>query len=96
MLSGGLLLKAGPVASSIFVNQLVATNLKSSKTRFNFQFELSLSSQASLVVGCMLKSTYDFQANIPLIMLDIQKNLEVQMPRSCDIRHKKCKWGGFF
>ena len=42
MLSGGLLLKAGPVASSIFVNQLVATNLKSSKTRFNFQFELSL------------------------------------------------------
>ena len=38
MLSGGYLLVAAKVAISIFVNQLNATNLKSSK----FQFELSL------------------------------------------------------
>ena len=42
MLSGGYLLVAAKVAISIFVNQLNATNLKSSKTQFQFQFELSL------------------------------------------------------
>ena len=30
------------VASSIFVNELNAKNLKSSKTQFQFQFELSV------------------------------------------------------
>ena len=42
MLCGGYLLVAAKVAISIFVNQLNATNLKSSKTQFQFQFELSL------------------------------------------------------
>ena len=40
--SAGYLLVTVKVASSIFVNQLNATNLKSSKTQFQFQFELSL------------------------------------------------------
>ena len=34
MISGGYLLVAAKVAISIFVNQLNATNLKSSKTQF--------------------------------------------------------------
>jgi len=38
MLSGGYLLVAVKLTSSIFVNQLNATNLKSSKTHFQFQF----------------------------------------------------------
>ena len=42
MLSGGYLLLAAKLAISIFVNQLNETNLKSSKTQFKFQFELSL------------------------------------------------------
>ena len=42
LLSGGYLLVAVKVASSIFVNELNAKNLKSSKTQFQFQFELSL------------------------------------------------------
>ena len=42
MLCGGYLLVAAKVAISIFVNQLNATNLKSTKTQFQFQFELSL------------------------------------------------------
>ena len=42
VLSGGYLLEAVRVVSSIFVNQLNAENLKSSKTQFHFQFELSL------------------------------------------------------
>ena len=41
MLCGGYLLVAAKVAISIFVNQLNATNLKSSKTQFQFQFEPS-------------------------------------------------------
>ena len=36
------MLVAVKVASSIFVNELNAKNLKSSKTQFQFQFELSL------------------------------------------------------
>ena len=36
------MLVAVKVASSIFVNQLNAKNLKSSKTQFQFKFELSL------------------------------------------------------
>ena len=40
ILSGGYLLVATKVATSIFVHQPYATNLKSSKTQF--QFELSL------------------------------------------------------
>ena len=39
---GGYLLVAVKVASSIFVNQLNGTKFKSSKTQFQFQFELSL------------------------------------------------------
>ena len=42
LLGGGYLLVAAKVAISIFVNQLNATNLKSSKTQDQFQFELSL------------------------------------------------------
>ena len=42
ILSGGYLLVAVDVASSIYVNQLNATKLKSSKTQFQFKFELSL------------------------------------------------------
>ena len=42
ILSGGYLLVAVKVASSIFVNKLNATKLKSSKPQFQFQFELSL------------------------------------------------------
>ena len=42
ILSGGYLLVAVKVASSIYVNQLNATKLKSSKNQFQFQFELSL------------------------------------------------------
>ena len=40
--SAGYLLVAVKEASSIFVNQLNAKNLKSIKTQFQFQFELSL------------------------------------------------------
>ena len=40
--SAGYLLVAVKVASSVFVNQLNAKYLKSSKTQFQFQFELSL------------------------------------------------------
>ena len=40
--SAGYLLVAVKEASSIFVNQLNAKNLKWSKTQFQFQFELSL------------------------------------------------------
>ena len=42
ILSGGYLLGAVKVASSIFINPLNATKLKSSKTQFHIQFELSL------------------------------------------------------
>ena len=42
MLSGGHLLVAVKDGSSMFVNQVIATNLKLSKTQFQFQFELSL------------------------------------------------------
>ena len=42
MLSGGHLLVAANIAIRILVNQLNATNLKSSKTLFKLQFELSL------------------------------------------------------
>ena len=42
VLSGGYLLEAVRVVSSIFVNQLNATNLKSTNTKFQFQLELSL------------------------------------------------------
>ena len=52
MLCGGYLLVAAKVAISIFVNQLNATNLKSSKTQFQFQFELSLAQLSpSLFLG---------------------------------------------
>ena len=42
ILSGGYLLVAVKIASSIFVNQPNATKPKSSETQFKFQFELSL------------------------------------------------------
>ena len=42
MLSGGYLLVAVKVASSIFANQLNSTKLKSSETQLQFQFELNL------------------------------------------------------
>ena len=42
MFSGGYLLVTAKVAISIFVNQLNATNVKSNKAQFQFQFELSL------------------------------------------------------
>ena len=44
MLSGGYFFVAAKVAISIslFVNQLNATNLKSSKTQFQFQFDMRL------------------------------------------------------
>ena len=42
ILSGGYLIVAVKIASSIFVNQPNATKPKSSETQFKFQFELSL------------------------------------------------------
>ena len=49
MLSGGYLLVTVKVASSIFVNQLNATNLKSSKTWSQLQFKLG-PAQSQLVL----------------------------------------------
>ena len=47
------MLVAVKVARSIFVNQLNATNPKSSKTQFQFQFELSLTQLSpSLFLFC--------------------------------------------
>ena len=62
MLSGGYLLVAVKVANIIIVNQRNATNLKSSKTQFQFQLELSLAklspSLFSLVLYFFKNSAY--------------------------------------
>ena len=48
------MLVAVKVASSIFVNELNAKNLKSSKTQFQFQFELSLAQFSPSLFGSLL------------------------------------------
>ena len=59
--SAGYLLMAVKVAISIFVNQLNATNLKSSETQFQFQVELSL---AQLSPSLLIRS-FSFYFTIP-------------------------------
>ena len=62
MLCGGYLLVAAKVAISIFVNQLNATNLKSSKTQFHFQFELSLAQLSPSLLCLFLVTDYNILA----------------------------------
>ena len=56
ILSGGYLLEAVEVASSIYVNQLNATKLKSFKPQFQFQFELSLAQLSPSLFSLFLES----------------------------------------
>ena len=64
LLGGGYLSVAAKVAISIFVNQLNATNLKSSKTQFKLQFELSLAQLSPSLFTLIFKQNLTHYENI--------------------------------
>ena len=78
ILSGGYLLVAVKIASSIFVNQPNATKPKSSETQFKFQFELSLAQLSpSLLLGIMYRMQaicLDYFLPLEIIVIQIRRN----------------------
>ena len=92
ILSGGYLLVAVKAANSIFVNQLNTTNLKSSKTQFQFQFELSL---AQLSPSLLLIWTYVVNTNVARTNVTMAAGISFRSSQEpTDLSDIKFVWGG--